>query len=129
MPNTSASIELREIGSAGLLLNCTGGLSWEERTRLASAVEEYLATWPGVTAVVCDLAAVTFVNSAGLGALCQLVGRLRARGARLIFTSVPQPIARMFSTVGMDRLAETARDVPAALAVLGLPAPPVGGQA
>ena len=128
MPDTSANIELREIGSAGLLLNCTGGLSWEERTRLAQAVEGFLATRPGVTAVVCDLAAVTFVNSAGLGALCQLVGRLRARGARLVFTRVPPPIARMFTTVGMDRLAETARDVPAALAALGLPAPAGAGQ-
>lgn len=118
MPSTSTKFQLREAGPTCVVLTCATGLSWEYRDVLAEAVERYLRPRPAVTGVVLDMTAVPFVNSAGLGALFQLMGRLRSHERRLVFANVTPLVARMFDAVGLQRLASMARDVPAALAEL-----------
>lgn len=105
-----------------LVIACAGGLSWEDRGVLAQDVERQLGPYPAGTDVVLDLGALEFVNSAGLGALFQVVGSVRTRGGRLVFADVPPSIARMFTAVGLDRLAEVTRDVAAAVSLLSAPA-------
>jgi anti-anti-sigma factor len=129
--NGNASLlkfELREAGPGCLVLTCHGGLSWEDRELLAASVEQYLTGRDTVHGLVLDMAAVEFVNSAGLGALFQLIQRLRGRGARLAFANVPPTIHRVLMTVGMVRLAAFGRDVPDALALLNPPAAPTVSQ-
>ena len=124
MHSPGTKFELREINPACLLLTCAGGLSWEDRDVLANEVEHYLQPRPALTGVVLDLAAVQFVNSAGLGALFQLIRRIRERGGQLVFANVPPTLLRMFNAVGIDRITSIATDVNAAMALLAGPATP-----
>lgn len=129
MPQTSTKFDIRAVDNARAVLTCTGGLSWEEREVLAAEVGRYLEQHPAVAGLVLDLGAVPFVNSAGLGALFQLVGLLRARQGRLVFANTPPVVARMFTAVGMDRLADMGSDVPAALELLAEPSATDAGGA
>ena len=118
MSATHAKFELRDLGSAGLVLRCQGGLSWEDRDLLAAQIEQHIQYRPGLTGVVFDLAGLEFINSAGLGALFQVNRRLRDHGARLAFASVPPMIVRMFRAVGLSRLCGMAETVEQAAAWL-----------
>lgn len=118
MPGTSTKFRIQDAGRACAVLACTGGLSWEDRDVLAGQVEQHLREKPEVRHVVLDLNAVPFVNSAGLGALFQLLSRVRQRGGRLAFANVSPVVARMFDAVGLNRLASVSPDVPAAVAEL-----------
>ena len=117
--------ELHEANPGFVVLTCHGGMSWEDRELLAATVEQYLTGRGVLRGLALDMGNVEFVNSAGLGALFQLVQRLRSRGAELAFANVPPTIQRLLNTVGMERLTRFAKDVPAALQLLAeLPAAP-----
>lgn len=123
MQGAASKFEVRESGTGCLVLTCNGGLSWEDRELLATSVEQCLNHHQRFVGVVLDMAAVTFVNSAGLGALFQLLQRVRGRGGRIIFANLPPALARLFRTVGLDRLAETTDGVNSALELLATPDP------
>ena len=61
---------------------------------------------------------VEFVNSAGLGALFQLVQRLRQRGGMLALANVPPNLVRLFRAVGLARVARISDSVESALDLL-----------
>lgn len=104
-------LQFCEATPLAVVLACTGGLSWEDRNLLAEEVTRYLGARPGARAVVLNMAGISFVNSAGLGALFQLCARLRQHEARLLLAHVPPVVLRMFYAVGLDRLAGIATDV------------------
>lgn len=118
MHGTQMKFELREASPGFLVLSCRGGLSWEDRELLTVSVEEHLAGRNTIQGLVLDMSNVEFVNSAGLGALFQLVQRLRERDGQLAFASVPPTLRRLFTAVGMDRLVKLEPDVNEALAAL-----------
>jgi anti-anti-sigma factor len=115
---TLMKFELREASPGYLILTGHGGLSWEDRELLSAGVEQYLVGCDTLHGVAFDMAHIQFVNSAGLGALFQLVQRVRSRGGGLAFVNVPPAIRRLLSTVGMERLAKFADSVPEALKLL-----------
>ncbi len=123
MQDTRVKLNIQEAGPGCLVLTCNGGLSWDDRELLAANVEQYLGAQRQITGAVMDMAAVEFVNSAGLGALFQLVDRLRLRGGRVIFARVPPTLVRLFRTVGLERITGLADDVGAALEMLTQPHP------
>lgn len=120
-PNRKQSVPMnfspQETKPGCLVLTCDGKLSWEDRESLVGYVEQRLKGVAGGQ-VILDFAAVEFVNSAGLGALFQLIQSLQERDGRLWFASVPPSLARLFRMVGLDRLALISDDVPAALRLL-----------
>jgi anti-anti-sigma factor len=87
-----------------ILARCAGELSWAERETLAEQVAEHFAPSPP-PAVVLDLRGVTHANSAGVGALFQLVQRIHAADGRLVLTNLSPVLQRLFVTVGLDRVA------------------------
>lgn len=105
MCSVTGKFHLREASLTEIVLSCAGGLSWEDREALAGEVDRHLECRPALDHVLLDLAAVTFVNSAGLGALFQVVQRVRERGARVSLANVSPTLTRMFNAVGLDRLA------------------------
>lgn len=111
--------QMRDAGASCLVVGVAGGLSWEDREVLANEVERYMQPRTGLCDVVVDMAAVEFVNSAGLGALFQLYRRVRERRGRLLFANVPALVGRVFNAVGLDRLAGVAPDLRSALAQVG----------
>lgn len=118
MRENAVKFELRDAGPGRLVLTATGGLSWEDRELLAASVEEHFGGRDTVQGVVMDLARVEFVNSAGLGALFQLVQRLRQRGGTLALANVPPNLIRLFRAVGLARVARIGDSVENALDLL-----------
>ncbi|MFH1747600.1 MAG: STAS domain-containing protein [Planctomycetota bacterium] len=118
MHETQMKFELREAGPGYLVLTCRGGLSWEDRELLTVSVEQHLAERPVIHGLVLDMSNVEFVNSAGLGALFQLIQRLRERGGQLAFAHVPPTLRRLFSAVGLDRVVTFGDDISMALQAL-----------
>lgn len=118
LQDTSMKFQVRETGPGCLLVSCEGGLSWEDRDVLVATVDSHLLGLNKLQGVVLDLAKIEYVNSAGLGALFQLVQRIRAAGGRIVFAGTPSTIQRLLRTVGMERLASFAENVPAGFAVL-----------
>lgn len=105
------TFEVAESRPECLLLVCRGDMSWEDREVLAGAVEERLGGDTPVKGVVMDLREVEHINSAGLGALFQIVQRLRGRGGQLALARPKPTIARLFRVTGLDRVAIVKEDV------------------
>ena len=121
------TFEVQEAGPDCLLLTCRGEISWEDREGLVSSVEQHLLAHRAAPRVVMDLHEVRYINSAGLGALFQLVQRLRGCGGNLAIAQASTAVQRLFHTVGLDRLAPLAPDIATALSLLAeltAPAPP-----
>lgn len=118
MQTTTTKFQVREVSPGCLLLTCQGTLSWEDRELLGASIEPFLQQSAVLKGVVLDLAGVTHANSAGLGALFQLVQRLHGRAARLAFAQVPPMLVRLFRAVGLDRLACLCPDVETAVRTL-----------
>lgn len=121
MPSTTSKFQLREANPTCAVLTCQGSLSWEDRELLAHQVQEYLQHHPNISALVADVGAVDFVNSAGLGALFQLNRRLCGRGGQLLLANVPPQLLRVFRAIGLDRIARVEPDVETAVASLAAP--------
>ncbi len=123
MQTQTVKFDITNEGGGLFLMRCNGGLSWEDRDTLAASVEDHTAEVSDFRALVVDFARTQYVNSAGLGALFQLVRRLRPREARLAFASVPPTLGRLFQTVGLDRVTEFFESTESALASLQRSAP------
>lgn len=113
MQSTTGKLEMTEVTPGCLLLRCSGGLSWEDRTLLADRVERFFSGGGDgahsgqqrcCRAVVFDLSGVSYINSAGMGALFQLAQRVRRLNARLALAAAPTAFLRMFRMAGLDRL-------------------------
>jgi len=122
MQDSLMNFELRQAKPNCVVLRCRGVLSWEDRVALADGVEQHLDGQAGVLGVVLDLGEVTFINSAGLGALFQLAQRLRARQTRLAFANVSPMLKRLFQTVGLDHFARIGDDLNTILDSFSAPA-------
>ncbi len=70
----------------------------------ASAFREAFTLLVERPALVVDLTEVSFMDSAGLGALIGAVRRSRERGAPVAVIATRAAIAGLFATTGVDRL-------------------------
>ena len=95
-------IQMATEGDHGLLLTCSGNIDWEDRATLLSKVREGLAA-DIQPRIVMDFEAVGYVNSAGLGALFQLLEFVREREGKLVFASVPPALVRLFENIGLHQ--------------------------
>lgn len=111
MQESLTKMEVRPGGEGVLILTCHGDLSWEDREQLSACVERHFADTPEVNGVIMDLSRVEHVNSAGLGALFQLTRLLRDRGGVLVLVNASDRLARVFRTIGLDRLARSSESV------------------
>ena len=72
----------------------------------------------GATAVVVDLTAATFLDSAGVAALVRASRRARTDGADLRVAAAESAVLRVLDLVGLDQLVPVYPSVEAALASL-----------
>lgn len=72
----------------------------------------------GAGGLVVDMTATTFCDSAGITALVRAFRRAAANGATMRVATSTQPVLRVFSLVGIDRLIDVHPSVDAALASL-----------
>lgn len=58
----------------------------------------------GVTGFQLDMAQITFMDSAGFGALVMILKKVREAGGRLILTNVPNQVRLVLELTGTDRI-------------------------
>ncbi len=104
-----------------LVLTCSGQMGWEDRDNLVQKVRES-AGETGQFHLLMDLEAVEYINSAGIGALFQLVEMLGKRDGKLVLANVPPTLQKLFKTVALNRLAHMADTLDDARAFLDQPA-------
>ena len=87
-----------------VILHQTGDLDAYTAPELRSHLHG--ATEGDARLVVVDLSAVTFIDSAGLGALVGAHRRMREGGGRLRIVRPPPLVARAFELTGLDGVLE-----------------------
>jgi anti-anti-sigma factor len=70
----------------------------------------------GKRKIVLDMAGVTYINSAGLRTLADILTRNRASGGDLRLVALAPRVERVFKIIGFDRFFERYESVEAALA-------------
>ena len=86
-----------------LLITCSGDIGWDDRDELVKKIRNAVGE-KQEPHLVMDLEAVDFVNSAGLGALIQVLKFLGEREGKLVMAKVPPNLLNLFTTVRFDRL-------------------------
>ncbi len=104
MPEAVPKFELREASPSCAILKCQGDLSWDDRDLLVDAVEQFLGTHGTARSVAIDLTSVQFINSAGIGALFQVLRKVRDREGRVALANLTPLMERIFEAVGLNRL-------------------------
>jgi anti-sigma B factor antagonist len=79
---------------------------------------QVLADLPSGTRVLIDLSDVSFVDSAGLGALIGGIRRTRDRGGDAAVACDRPSLSRLLRTIGLDRLVTISSDTKQAMAAL-----------
>jgi anti-sigma B factor antagonist len=130
-PTDLLTLNATRIGSAAVV-TVAGELDLHTARKLMSVVDETLE-WPGLAAVVIDLAGVSFLGSSGLGTLAELASRTatppgldpypaQARTARPVLRLVAPPdnhaVIRPWETMNLQQILPLHPDTTAALAGL-----------
>lgn len=84
-------------------LVCAGALDLESRTRLLEASAAALGA-AGTTGLLLDLAAVTFIDSTGLGAIVQIAGDAEDAGLGFALGRPSDRVNRILTASGMRDL-------------------------
>jgi anti-anti-sigma factor len=112
-PPDAYAVEARATEPGVCVIELRGELDMTAAPALRDRLDD-----PGARALVLDLAAATFVDSAVLRELLRARTELAARGVRLLLAAVSQPVARLLDLTGTTELFEAAPDVPSALRLL-----------
>lgn len=84
-----------------------------------STFRDAVAGVPRGAALVVDLSAVSFLDSAGLGALIGAIRRLRHLGGEVAVASPRPLVSRVLPTTGFDRVVDVSETVEEAAEALG----------
>ena len=93
-------------------------LSGELDTEQAKPVRQAFMSLPPASRVVIDLSLVTFIDSAGLGAIIGGIRRTRESGGQVVVAGARTSVSRMLQLTGVDTLARLCDHREAAVAVL-----------
>jgi anti-sigma B factor antagonist len=108
------SVQVDRPGPGVVVLRATGDL--DAYTAPGLRTELHDATGGDAKLVVVDLTSITFIVSAGLGALVGAHRRMRESGGRLRVVRPPALVARAFELTGLDDVLELLDDREQALA-------------
>jgi anti-sigma B factor antagonist len=94
-PGSSHHLSLHSaVDAASLEVALAGELDMAAAFRLESELERLLAT-PGIDGVVLDLAGVSFLDSAGVGALLSIGEQARRLGRDVRIARMSEPVRRI----------------------------------
>jgi anti-anti-sigma factor len=96
------------------ILAVSGKLDMVTQEEFRNAVKEALDG--GAKRAVIDLAELTYLSSAGIGALAATANELKARGSDLRVANLQGNVLRIFEICGMDKVVHVHRSVAEALA-------------
>jgi len=107
-------VEVDRPESGVVVLRARGDVDAYTAPGLRAQLHEATAGEAGL--VVVDLAEITFIDSAGLGALVGAHRRMRETGGRLRIVRPPPLVARAFELTGLDEVLDLRDDREQALA-------------
>ncbi|MFE4860080.1 STAS domain-containing protein [Streptomyces sp. NPDC056670] len=88
----------------GVVFALRGELDFESTVQLDEAGAGELARGRDGGLVVADCTALSFCDSSGINALLRLLRQLAVQERALRLVAVPNPVARLFSLTGLDRV-------------------------
>jgi anti-anti-sigma factor len=112
-----ADIAVKAEGNGRYVLCCPAEMAWDARVDLAEAFRSATDGTP-VTSVICDLDEVSYINSAGLGAIFALRKRAAELGAKLVVARPSATISRILNTANVGALIPIAETLDEARAIL-----------
>jgi anti-sigma B factor antagonist len=99
----SFSITIEQPSETLFVLSATGELDAYTAPDVRAELAQLTGTTDALT-VVCDLSAVTFLDSSGLGVLIGALKRLRESGGELRIVQPRSEARRIFSLTSLDRV-------------------------
>lgn len=122
----------RAAGPGRWWMELSGELDCVTIGQLGSAFGRLMES-PELEVLVLDLTELTFLDSAGLGALLRVLKEVKGRGGTVVLVGVRAEVDRVFRITGTDRFFEVSRDgqeiglglteIPAGVEADGGPAP------
>jgi len=106
---------LEVLGSTAIATVTTSELTGDRASRLVSDLLDECAE-SGVQHFVFDLQNVTYMDSACIGALVEMLTRIQSAGGRIAMVNAGQSVAYLFRLTKLDRLFPICRDVMQAIA-------------
>ena len=85
-----------------VVLRCEGELDLHTGSRLVRAVDDAVAQ--GCRMVVLDLAGVSFIDCAGLGAVMTMLTCIQETAGQLVVSAASPQVTRLLRLTGTDRL-------------------------
>ena len=105
-------IDTRDVSGKAAVVRLDGRLNMVAAPRLKGAIEDLVDQ--GVTHVVVDLTAVTFMDSSGLGALIAALKKTRQAQGDLRIAGVNEQVATVLRLTNLDRVLRPFESVEAA---------------
>jgi len=111
-------------GDGRYVIACPTEMEWRARINLVEVLGTAVAAHQPLRGVILDLERVTFINSAGLGAIFMLRSHARDAGAGLVVARPGVSITRLLETVNLMALIPVTATLDQARAALENPTPP-----
>ncbi len=99
-------------------VRASGHIGWGADAQIRESLLATAGAAWATSPVVLNLAAVSFIDSAGISSLLAVHRELRGGGGRLVLCDVPPVIGQTFDVVGLSRLIPVAQDMDGAREML-----------
>ena len=91
-----------DVRPGGVVVSLSGQITYEEMAIFHGCADRLIAHKPAIA--VLDLSELTFLSSAGIGALLQLHKRLKDAGSELRLAAPQQSVASMLELTRLDKI-------------------------
>jgi len=96
----------------------TGELDYHQAERLRTQIDSAFEK-SACRHILLDMAAVSFMDSSGIGMIIGRYKKAEARGGRLVLSNMGEPLTRLFDMSGLAKIVSRAETTTAALQMLG----------
>jgi len=97
------AIEVQSRGAGRFLISCTGELEWTARTDIVELFQAQMGE-ESLSMVVLDLTRVSYINSAGIGAIFSLRQYIHNLGGDFVITRPTPSVERILSVAGVLKI-------------------------
>jgi anti-sigma B factor antagonist len=113
-------VTVKPDGEARYIISCPDLMEWHARVDLVEALKSATKDNP-IAGVILDLNQVSYINSAGLGAIFALRKHAKGVGAQVVVARPNATISRLLTTVNLSALMPVAESLEEARALLEKP--------
>ena len=96
-------VQIRPDGKERFIVSCPNQMEWRARVDLVKALKDVTLGVP-FKGLIVDLDGVTYINSAGLGAIFALRKFARDSGAEVVVSRPSVSVTRLLETINLQKL-------------------------